>query len=371
MSQLLEDASVIQRVLDHIDHKTTDVSVGCWREPVANYCSEARLGLELQGVFRTTATPFCPSAALSEAGSYLARAAAGVPLLAVRGRDGVVRAFLNTCRHRGAQVAAGSGQVKAFVCPYHAWTYDLDGALRGVPHDYGFPNLEKACRGLVAVDAEERGGLIFVTQAPTPARPASLDVLPEMLSGEMRLVSATEQITEANWKIVTEGFLEGYHIYATHRETFFPAQFDNLNVVERFGRNSRVTFPYRNIQKYRGAAEARRDAAGVLTYVYHLFPNAIIATFPQRTIVAVLEPEGLARTRTVTYELARRATLESDRPAVEHDADFVNAGAREDRAVVESIQRGLASGANETFEFGRFEGAIAHFHRNLHDLIGD
>ncbi|MGH7735291.1 MAG: aromatic ring-hydroxylating oxygenase subunit alpha, partial [Gemmatimonadales bacterium] len=71
MSQLLADASVIQRVLDHIDHKTTDVSVGCWRESVANYRSEARLALELERVFRTTPTPFCPSAALPEAGSYL------------------------------------------------------------------------------------------------------------------------------------------------------------------------------------------------------------------------------------------------------------------------------------------------------------
>ncbi|MDT9110839.1 Rieske 2Fe-2S domain-containing protein, partial [Escherichia coli] len=90
------------RILDHIDNETTDLGETCWREPVANYRSPARLDLELERVFRRTPTPFCPSAALLEPGSYVARDAAGVPLLAVRGVDGNVRVFRNACRHRGA-----------------------------------------------------------------------------------------------------------------------------------------------------------------------------------------------------------------------------------------------------------------------------
>ena len=93
MTQLLDEPAIAQRVLDHIDHKTTDLSDQCWREPVVNYCSPARLQAELEQVFRRTPTPFCPSAALPEPGSYVARDAAGTPILAVRGDDGVVRAF--------------------------------------------------------------------------------------------------------------------------------------------------------------------------------------------------------------------------------------------------------------------------------------
>ena len=370
MTQLLDEPAIAQRVLDHIDHKTTDLSDRCWREPVAHYCSAARLRAEVERVFRRTPTPFCPSAALPEAGAYVAREAAGTPILAVRGDDGLARAFRNACRHRGAQVACGAGREKGFVCRYHGWTYGLDGTLRHVPHPEGFPDLQKNARGLVAVDAVERGGLLYVTQDASAGGdpPASA---PDVLPPDFRVISTTEQRTAANWKVVAEGFLEGYHIFSTHRETFYPVQFDNLHVVETFGRNSRVTFPYRNIQKLRTVPPEARRVGGTVTFVYHLFPNVIIATFPYRIVMAVLEPIAIDATSTVTYTLAAAGDLQANKPAVERDAGFVNAGAREDRAVVESIQRGIASGANDAFEFGRFEGAIAHFHQGLHAMIGD
>ena len=371
---LMDDAAVAQRILDHIDNGTTDVFDADWREPVANYRSAERLERELARVFRATPTPFCPSAALPGPGAFLARAAAGTPLLAARGADGRVRVFRNACRHRGAQVACGQGEARAFICPYHAWTYGLDGALRGAPHEQqGFPGLDKAAHGLVAVHAVEHGGLVFVTQARTTCADSGggddVTALPVLLGADLRLFSTREQVSDANWKIAAEGFLEGYHIMPTHRETFYPVQFDNLNVVEQFGRNSRVTFPYRNVERLRALPPDQREVGGVLTYVYHLFPNVIIATFPRRTIMSVLEPDGIGRTRTVTYSLARASQLDTDRPAVDQATDFVNAGAREDQAVVESIQRGRASGANEVFTFGRFEGASVRFHRNLHALL--
>ncbi|HEY2661896.1 MAG TPA: aromatic ring-hydroxylating dioxygenase subunit alpha [Caulobacteraceae bacterium] len=371
MTSLLDGPSVAQRILDHIDNETTDLSDEIWREPVANYLSEARWLAERDRVLRQTPTPFCPAAALPKSGSFIAREAAGTPLLAVRGADGVVRAFRNACRHRGAQLACGAGREKAFVCPYHGWAYGLDGSLRNVPHEHGFPGLDKATRGLVAVDTVEHGGIVFITQDPPDGGGATVDDLPQLLGPELEFVSSGAQDAQTNWKISVEGFLEGYHIYSTHRETFYPVQFDNLNVIEQFGRNSRVTFPYRNIQKLRGVPAAERQVAGTLTHVYHLFPNVMIATFPQRTLMVVLEPVTPSLTRTITYTLADARTVKTDRPAIERDTDFVTAGADEDRAVVESIQRGLASGANQVFEFGRFEGAITHFHRNLQAVIGE
>ena len=143
MAAQTDDQSVAQRILDHFERGTTDTGADVWREPVANYRSASRLEAELARVFRRVPTPFCPSAALPEAGSYIAREAAGVPLLAVRGADGKVRAFRNACRHRGTQLASGSGCAKSFVCPYHAWTYALDGALRHIPHEDGFPGVDK------------------------------------------------------------------------------------------------------------------------------------------------------------------------------------------------------------------------------------
>lgn len=369
---LLDDSAVAQRILDHIDARTSDRGGEVWREPVANYRSPERLAREIDRVFRATPTAFCPSAAVPEVGSFVARTAAGIPIVAVRGTDRKMRVFRNACRHRGAQVASGSGRRNAFVCPYHGWTYGLDGALKNIPHEDGFPGVEKCGHGLSEIGAIEHGGVVFVAQQPASSPPfAELADIPELLSPDLVLVSATEQETKANWKIAAEGFLEGYHIHATHRETFYPVQFDNLNVIERFGRNNRVTFPYRNIQKLRDVNPATRNVDGTLTYVYHLFPNVIVATFPKRIVMVVLEPLDVARTSFVTYTLAKKQTLEIDSPGVAHDTDFVNEGAREDRAVVESIQRGIASGANDAFTFGHFESAIVHFHRELHAALGE
>ncbi len=373
MAALSEDAAVVQRLLDHIDHQTTDRSEACWREPVAHYRSQQRLDAEVGCVLRRTPTPFCPSAALRENGSYVARDAAGTPLLAVRGNDGQVRAFRNACRHRGTQLASGSGCAKAFVCRYHGWTYGLDGGLRHVPHQDGFPGLEPSTRGLVPVQTTERHGVVFITQEQAASVASRLDGLPPLIASHWRLWNTTEREVSANWKVLIEGFLEGYHIRSTHPKTFYPLQFDNLNVVETFGWNSRVAYPYRAIHKLRTLPPAERSVDGKLTYVYHLFPNAIVATFPAQVILAVLEPLATDRTLFITYVLTKRGD-DADTNANEHAAslrglDLVDAGAAEDRAVACAIQRGLASGANEYLEFGLFEGAIAHFHRTLNAVL--
>lgn len=367
MTRLSDDASVAQRILDHIDHETTDQSDATWREPVEHYRSEARLAAEL-GILRRSPVPFCPSAALPEPGSYLARDAAGTPLLAVRGNDGRVRAFRNACRHRGTQLATGSGCEKAFVCRYHGWTYGLDGDLRHVPHEYGFPGLDKRARGLVPVPTSERHGLVLVTQEAPPAG-SGLDEVPELLSPGHRLLGTDEQEILANWKIVVEGFLEGYHIRTTHRDTFYPIQFDNLNVVETFGRNSRIAFPYRRIQKLREIPPAQRSVDGMLTYVYQLFPNVMLATLPYTIVMVVLEPLATDRTKLVSYTLTDRRDQDVEGDVAKHARDFLRAAPAEDRAMAEAIQRSLASGANESFEFGRFEGLIGHFHRALRAAI--
>lgn len=359
---LADDRTVIERLLNHIDRKTTDISDGVWREPVEHYTSQQRFQAEIKRVFRRSSTPFCPSAALPEAGSYLARDAALTPIVAVRGGDGQVRAFRNACRHRGVQVVDGTGCKKALTCPYHGWTYGLDGQLRGVPHQHGFPGLNWSDHGLVPVKTIEKHGMVFVTQDGTGAADSEPDVIPDLLGPEWRLFSTTEQELDANWKIFVEGLLEGYHIRATHADTFYPRQYDNVNVVEFFGQNSRVSYPYRSIEKLRNVPHVASKAVGALTYLYHLFPNVAVATFPAHTTLLVLEPLAVDRTRLVTYTLSNR-TDQDESFAV--GRDFVTAGTAEDRLMVCAAQRGLAANANTVFTFGLFEGAIRHFHRNL------
>ncbi len=379
MNTLLADVDVVRRVLAHIDNKTTDMGSETWREPVANFQSPERFTAEL-ALLRRLPIPFCPSIALPEAGSYVARNAAGTPIVVVRGDDGVVRAFRNACRHRGMRLVEGSGCTRALTCGYHGWSYRLDGRLQHIPHAQGFPDVDKALHGLVPVRADERCGLVFVTQA-APANgvdmyDAGLDALPELIAPQQRIFATNDSAADVNWKLFMEANLEGYHIKPTHAETFYPYGFDNLTLVETFGRNSRVTFPFRRIEKLRGLPPADCRIAGMVTYVYHLFPNVVIAVLSNHTTVSVLEPVSPTRTLFHTYRLTNKLTAEGeathtgDAARANRDAAFVgDTGGKEDAAVVRAIQNGLASGANEYFTYGLFEKAIVHFHRTLHDLI--
>jgi len=371
MAILMDDKSVAQRILNHIEQGTTDLGQEVWHEPVENYRSAERLAAEIETAFRRSAIPFCPSASLPEVGSYVARDAGSTPLVAVRLQDGTVRAFRNACRHRGVEIANGSGCAKAFVCRYHGWSYALNGQLLGVPHAYGFPGLEKELYGLTPVNAVERVGMVFITQDEPGFADRSVEELPELIAPEQQLMSTREGEIAANWKIMLEGFLEGYHIRPTHRETFYPYGFDNLNVIELFGRNSRVTFPFRRIAKLKDVPPENRRVEGLLTYVYHLFPNVLITILSHHTNIVILEPVAVDRTKVITYRLTNRGSSNIElRETVERDAKFVDeTGAAEDRAVICAIQRGLPSGANSVFTYGLFESAIVHFHRSLDALL--
>ena len=367
MTTAMDDQSVAQRVLDHIANGTTDLGQQVWREPVANYRSSERLSAEIETVLRRTPTPFCPSAALPEVGSYVAREAACIPIVVVRGSDGKVRAFRNACRHRGMQVASGSGCARAFVCRYHGWTYNLEGKLRHIPHEEGFPGFDREAHPLVAVAAVERLGLVFVTQDEPTLGDAALDGFDKLIGPDQRLFATNERDFDVNWKIFLESFIEGYHIKSTHPESFLPYGFDNLNVIDIFGRHSRVTYPFQRIKKLAKVPPGERRVEGLLTYVYHLFPNVLITVLSRHTNVVILEPLAIDRTRQFTYTLTNGGGDDPEALAeAKRDAEFVGTqGAVEDRAVVQAIQRGLASGANDAFTFGKFESAIVHFHQTL------
>lgn len=372
MGNLLSDSEVIERIFHHADNKTTDVGDAVWREPTEHYHSPERFAAELE-LLRRLPVPFCPSAALPDAGSYIARDAAGVPLLVARGEDGKVRGFRNACRHRGMAVADGSGCAKAFVCPYHSWTYGLDGTLKHIPGPEGFPGLDQSNHGLVPVHhVEERAGLVIITQ-DVPVATNTLADIPDVLSADQMHFGTLELVDEANWKLIAELSMEGYHIKALHNRTFYPYGFDNLNVVETYGPNSRVTFPFRRIEKLRDIPPEQRRIDGMVAYAYQMFPNTHISKLASHSMLIIAEPLSPSETRWIIYQLSNKDAEKKDNGSpqeAKRDADFIeNSGLNEDRHAARTIQAGLATRANDHFTFGKFEKALAHFHANLRDYL--
>ena len=137
-------------------------------------------------------------------------------------------------------------------------------------------------------------------------------------------------------------------------------------MIEFSGRNSRVTYPFRRIEKLADVPASERRVEGRLTYVYHLFPNALVTVLSNHTNLVVLEPVAPNRTRMLAWALTNVAGNAEAIEAAKRDANFVNqTGAAEDLAVVTGIQSSIDSGANDFFTFGHFEPAIVHFHRHL------
>ena len=369
-TRLLSDQAVFERVFNHIDNSTTDLGERVWREPADNYYSQERFDAEI-AMLKRLPVAYCPSAALPDKGSYIARSSAGTPLVVVRGLDGVVRAFINACRHRGMQVASGRGCSRAFVCPYHAWTYNLEGNLKHIPGQEGFPGVDPEQHGLVEVSAREKGGIVYVMQKGT-INPEMLENSRTYFSPEQQLFRQSENTDQANWKLLTETLLEGYHIKSLHQKSFYPYGLDNVNLVETYGANARVTFPFRRIEKLRNVPAEKRRAAGMLTSVYHLFPNASVSVLSKHSNLTIMEPLSPSSTQMVIYLITPEQTIENpiSLEDVERDAEFVNqSGQDEDREAACLIQQTVTAQANSHLTFGYFEKAIVNFHQHLTETL--
>ena len=380
-----DDVEIVRRILAHIDAGTTDEGEA-WREPVENYLNPSRFAEELS-LLRTTPSVFVPAATIPNPGDHVERTVFGVPLFAVRGRDRRARVFRNACRHRGFALVEGTGCANAFVCRYHGWTYRLDGSLAHVPHDDAFPDLDPSTRGLVEVASREVDGLIVI--GPVDSVDAAMQARADeaesywtwladgtpwrdkLLPAE-RLISVESTLRAMNWKVLAEQFLEGYHLRSTHKDTFFPVQYDDLNVVETFGPNSRITFPYRNIERLRDRPESTWTTDARVTYLYQLFPNVMLATFPDVVSVVAIDPVDVDHSTVTTYSMVRPEVAnrdQADPPNPVEGASLIARGLVEDNEMSEGVQRGLHTGANEFVEFGRHESAAGHFHATLDERL--
>ncbi|MDC1013053.1 SRPBCC family protein [Gammaproteobacteria bacterium] len=365
-SLLLDDSQIIDRIFSHIDNKTTDLGSEVWREPVKNYVDQERFDREIK-LLRSLPVPFCPSSALPNKGSYVSRIAAGTPILVTRDEENNVNAFINACRHRGMQVALGSGCKKSFICPYHGWTYGLKGENRNIPGSDGFPGVDPLEHGLKQVNAVEKGGIVYVCQ-DGEIHKKFLDEALDYFTDEQALINQSEIEDQANWKILHETLLEGYHIKTLHKDTFFPYGLDNINVVENYGQNSRVIFPFRRIEKLRDVDPGSRVIDGTITSVYSLFPNASISVLSKHSNLVILEPISPSRSKWVIYTLINKSNKKGklSKEDAMRDAKFVgNTGQDEDREAARAIQETLNTKANDHLIFGYFEKAIVNFHSHL------
>ncbi len=194
-----------------------------WTLPATWYSDESVWGLERERIFARTWQYAGRAEQVLEQGSYFVSQAGHVPILVVRGQDEVLRAFVNVCRHRGHPVASGEGCRSTLQCPYHAWTYDLDGSLRRAPRADREPGFDASTLSLRSVSVDIWGPFVFVNPDQDAAPLADvLGGLPSLIAesgvdfDRLRFHSHQEWEVKSNWKVAIENFLECYHCPTAH-----------------------------------------------------------------------------------------------------------------------------------------------------------
>ena len=158
-----EEIDIIRKTLEYSATGSTHLEPELLKNPVSHYADPARLAQEQNTLFRQFPIIVGHGSQVAVPGQFFTHDDTGVPILVTRTREGRVKAYMNVCRHRGGRIVTqADGQATTFSCPYHSWTYDLAGNLRGIPQPFGFEGLNKKKHGLVELPAFERFGLIWV-----------------------------------------------------------------------------------------------------------------------------------------------------------------------------------------------------------------
>ncbi|HEY5656317.1 MAG TPA: aromatic ring-hydroxylating dioxygenase subunit alpha [Myxococcota bacterium] len=316
------------------------------------------LARELERIFARHWLLAGREASIPEPGDYRTLQVGPESVLVVRGRDRALRAFYNVCRHRGSRLCANErGHLDGGIrCPYHAWTYGLDGALRGAPKLREGEHFHKREFSLYPVMLETWGGFVFVRLEPAgdPLR-TQLGALPKRARrhplAELRSGASAAHDVEANWKILVENFMECYHCPGVHPELcdlvplYATGQVDASGSEPPDYRDGAVTSTLSGTTG-RPLFEALRQRPHQQYHAELVLPNLLLYLFPDYVCARSLWPLGPTRTRITSEWLFEPATMARADFDPGDAVEFMNLLGGQDWRVCEEVQRGVTSRAH-------------------------
>ena len=379
MSRVDDMRELTRRAYAHYCAGTTDQAPSTMAIEIGAYLDPARYQRELDRIFRRLPLALALGIELPNAGDYRAMKVLDVPVLIVRGKDGVARAFLNACRHRGARLCApGSGHARVFTCPYHAWAYNERGELLSRYAAETFGDVDHAALGLTPLACAERAGLIYVMLTPDLALDVDAwlgEFAPELATLKLDEWTIFEQreLPGPGWKVALDGYLEAYHHNSLHGKTVGKMTVGNLLVLDTFGPHQRLTFGRKTLGELQHQTEAEWDVGKHIRLIHNCFPNlSVSGILGDHCLVSQIFP-GPTPDTTLTRQtvlVAQPPVTDEARAAARLFSDMVLQAVRdEDYVVGASIQEGLQSGANREFLFGRNEPAVQNYHRTVARLM--
>jgi phenylpropionate dioxygenase-like ring-hydroxylating dioxygenase large terminal subunit len=380
------DPSVLARSIEIVENRLPDLAERFMQVPLAYYRDKGHDERERQ-LFMTQPRPIAASSEIANPDDFMVRMSMGRSILVTRDVDGKAHAFLNYCRHRGAEPASGCGNARRHSCPYHAWTYNSKGELVAMPLADRNAALDYSQLGLVELPSEERHGFLWAILTPGIA----IDVAAHLGEVDAQLAALgldkmqyrnalpLEPIS-ANWKCVAEGVVESLHVPFVHRgtfnidpgtqgERFVSSAAIDMAIYDRFGPHIRYSLPAFGWDSLDEMREQRDEGRPFdwrqVVQVWLLSPGVLIANDSYGLDIGFMEPGPTTDSAYFRYGWMGPAQPPGNFPPFEEMVQRAGAAVREDAPVWEGCGRGLALGGHDYALIGKNEKGVQLFHEAL------
>lgn len=380
-----------RRLVGHVRDRTTDFADDVMEIPASVYSDPERLAAERREMFLKLPMLAGLTADMPKPGDTMLFDAAGPAILVTRGKDGKVNAFLNKCMHRGARLVSECGPKKRLTCPFHSWTYDVEGQLVAIPGQEAFEGVDRSQRNLTRVPVIEWHGLIFV-KAHAGEEEIDIEAFLGPLADEIKQLNlaATVPIKKrtldvaANWKFAQDTFFESYHFSSLHPTTINAHAFNNIAIHDEFGPHQRVMVAQHFFENWTDKPESEW---GFVPYqgIHLIFPNSIMFVGNIESMTAGQGSErqifgfwrgfpgktpGESFTEMATYRPVGENSAEQIEQYENLTDYIINVIETEDYSLCADGQPNLdSSPADFKLVFGRNECALQSIHRNINALV--
>jgi nitrite reductase/ring-hydroxylating ferredoxin subunit len=370
--------AIAKQVIDMLDKDEVQMGEESIEFDIGRFVDKQRFELEKEEFFRKRAQLIAFSADIPNPGDYYATNIAGKPILMTRGKDGKAHAFLNACRHRGVPLAEGCGHAAGFTCPYHGWTFALNGELISVPSRSAFDEEQLRDRGLIELPLAEEIGLILVH--PQPGAHLDFDEffgpMKANLAGyhyeNLRLVKEYRAPARINWKHAVDGGVEGYHVPYLHPNTVGPMTLPQFLHID-FGLHHTLVSVQPSIKEFRHKPESEWPEYCGFAISNAIFPNTVIGAGELMCFFQRSDPSDEPGKCDYIFRLYGWDRNASDEVKARDQqvADLlVRVALEEDMKVQSQSQIMMEEGAVPSILLGRREQNVLRMHKNYDRLIG-
>ncbi|WP_372367824.1 SRPBCC family protein [Candidatus Uabimicrobium sp. HlEnr_7] len=367
--------NLLQRLEQRISQKTTDMGEKPFTIPVTHYTDPSRFEKE-QKLLRNKLTALGAASLVIEPGQFFTVTPYKMPLIVTRDKENKVRVFANVCSHRGAILKQEKqGCSNAFICPYHSWSYNLNGELLNIPGmKTGMPNCDKKSLALREYPCIIRAGIVWTILDNNNTIDTTFDALANeldhLLLDDFQFFHESVYYGDFNWKLGVESFLEVYHFSYAHGKTLPNLKYRNICLIDSFADHGRIVVPINSLEEQmKNIPRSDWEFLQHVNVMYFIFPGNFLLVFDDHFAWINIEPISQQKTKLTCTTLVPAKYEEEKKQKFQRISMGLEMITKEDYELCATIQKGLAGKSLDNFSYTCFEEMILRFHNSIDNSL--